>query len=430
MRIGFETETVEFKKTTGELKEGVISISSMLNKHGYCTLYFGVKNDGTVVGQEIGDNTLRDVSQMISTGIKAQVIPTITLELIDNKNVIKVEVRGSEQPYSAFGRYYIRSADEDKELNPKQLSKLLQDKFEADIITTIPSDNQELTFSQLQTLYAAKGLSINLDSFEKNLNLYNADGKYNLMAHLLSDQNDVSIKVVLFGGKDKNIIKQRNEYGFKCLILAMEQVLNYVQSLDTTNVKMTSHQRIDKDLFDFAVFKEAWVNACVHTKWQFKNPPAVYVFTDRIEIISTGGLSSNITNEEFYKGVSKPVNEKLQKIFGQLAYVEQTGHGIPLIINKYGRQAFTVMDNFLNVTIPFSVDNDSNNKAANLDVNLNESQEKIYNLLSEDPNITIAELEERLGYSNAYIRKIIKWLQENGLVERLGSRKSGSWIVR
>lgn len=430
MRIGFETETVEFKKTTGELKEGVISISSMLNKHGYCTLYFGVKNDGTVVGQEIGDSTLRDVSQMISTGIKAQVIPTITLELIDNKNVIKVEVRGSEQPYSAFGRYYIRSADEDKELNPKQLSKLLQDKFEADIITTIPSDNQELTFSQLQTLYAAKGLSINLDSFEKNLNLYNADGKYNLMAHLLSDQNDVSIKVVLFGGKDKNIIKQRNEYGFKCLILAMEQVLNYVQSLDTTNVKMTSHQRIDKDLFDFAVFKEAWVNACVHTKWQFKNPPAVYVFTDRIEIISTGGLSSNITNEEFYKGVSKPVNEKLQKIFGQLAYVEQTGHGIPLIINKYGRQAFTVMDNFLNVTIPFSVDNDSNNKAANLDVNLNESQEKIYNLLSEDPNITIAELEERLGYSNAYIRKIIKWLQENGLVERLGSRKSGSWIVR
>ena len=34
MNIGKETEQIEFKKSTGELKEGVISIASMLNKHG------------------------------------------------------------------------------------------------------------------------------------------------------------------------------------------------------------------------------------------------------------------------------------------------------------------------------------------------------------------------------------------------------------
>lgn len=38
-----ETETLEFKKSTGEIKEGVISLSSMLNKHGWGTLYFGIK---------------------------------------------------------------------------------------------------------------------------------------------------------------------------------------------------------------------------------------------------------------------------------------------------------------------------------------------------------------------------------------------------
>ena len=43
MNIGAETEWIEFKKTTGELKEGIISIASMLNKNGYGTLYFGVK---------------------------------------------------------------------------------------------------------------------------------------------------------------------------------------------------------------------------------------------------------------------------------------------------------------------------------------------------------------------------------------------------
>lgn len=45
--LGEETEQIEFKKSTGELKEGVISIASILNKHGSGKLYFGVKNDGT-----------------------------------------------------------------------------------------------------------------------------------------------------------------------------------------------------------------------------------------------------------------------------------------------------------------------------------------------------------------------------------------------
>ena len=46
MNIGHETETIEFKKSTGELKEGIISLSSMLNKHSDGAVYFGVKNNG------------------------------------------------------------------------------------------------------------------------------------------------------------------------------------------------------------------------------------------------------------------------------------------------------------------------------------------------------------------------------------------------
>ena len=64
MNIGKESERVEFKKSTGELKEGIISLSSMLNKHGACDLFFGVKNNGDVIGQEIGESTLRDISQI------------------------------------------------------------------------------------------------------------------------------------------------------------------------------------------------------------------------------------------------------------------------------------------------------------------------------------------------------------------------------
>ena len=102
MNLGFETETIEFKKTTGELRESIVSITSMLNKHGYGTVYYGVLDNGKIKGQEIGNRTLREISQAIANYIKPQIIPNITLELLDNKNVIKVVVNGYDKPYSAL----------------------------------------------------------------------------------------------------------------------------------------------------------------------------------------------------------------------------------------------------------------------------------------------------------------------------------------
>ena len=85
MNIGVETEKIEFKKTTGELREGITSLASMLNKNGYGILYFGVKDNGDVVGQQMGDRTLREISQAIANFIKPQIIPTIEHKLIDDQ---------------------------------------------------------------------------------------------------------------------------------------------------------------------------------------------------------------------------------------------------------------------------------------------------------------------------------------------------------
>ena len=53
VNIGSETEQIEYKKSIGELKEAMFSIAAILNKHQKGELYFGVKNDGTVIGQEV-----------------------------------------------------------------------------------------------------------------------------------------------------------------------------------------------------------------------------------------------------------------------------------------------------------------------------------------------------------------------------------------
>ena len=127
MKFGTETETVEFKKSTAELKEGCISIASMLNKHGVGTVYFGIAPNGIVKGQDITENTLREVSHRIGEAVKPSIFPTITKETYDDKDVVKVEVNGDNTPYSAFGRYYIRTADEDREIDPHELKRLFND---------------------------------------------------------------------------------------------------------------------------------------------------------------------------------------------------------------------------------------------------------------------------------------------------------------
>lgn len=423
MNLGFENEQIEYKKSTGELKEGMISLCSMLNKNGYAELYFGVKNNGDVVGQQIGDSSLRDISQAISVAIKPQVIPTIQAECIDDNNIIKVIVSGKEKPYSAYGKYYIRSADEDKELSPTQLKSLMTESY-SDNIVEIVAPQQDLQFSQLLSLYASNGLTLNTETFKSNLNLLTSNQKLNYMAYLLSDNNDISIKVVTFKGKNKNEIVKRNEYGYKCLLIAMNQVLDYVEAMNDTNIVVISHQREEQQKFNFSCFREAWINACVHNRWSKQTPPAVYIFDDRIEIISTGGLGYDFTTEEFYKGVSNPVNASLQKIFGQLGFVEQTGHGVPLIVDVYGKGSFDIMENFINVKIPFN----EIVKADNFD-NLSKKEKELLEELIKNPNVTVLELTKILGLGKSTINERITNLKKKGVIERVGSNKSGSWQI-
>ena len=430
MNIGVETEKKEFKKTTGELREGITSLASMLNKNGYGVLYFGVKDNGDVVGQQIGDRTLREISQAIANFIKPQVIPTIEHELMDDKDVIRIEVRGAEKPYSAYGRYYMRSADEDRELSPVALKELMDRQSSSDVLTLAIAPVQNLTFNKLKIAYVTAGLTVDQATFEDNASLKNNDGKYNLMAFMLADENDISIKVVTFAGKDKTELVKRNEYGGTCLVTAMDKVIDYMESINDTMVTMGSHRRQEEKLFDMASFKEAWQNACIHTKWDKGNPPAVYIFSDRIEIISTGGLPIDLNKEEFYKGISKPVNSKLQKIFGQLGYVEQTGHGIPLIISNYGKQAFDIMENFVNVTIPFNYEKRNSGEAEIRDkMNVNEAEQRVVEYIRQNSSITIKELVEVSGYSDGYVRKILAALKEKKIIERKGGNKVGKWIL-
>lgn len=73
-----ESETLELKKSTSEIKEAIVSIVSILNKHQHGELFFGIKNNGIVVGQNITEKTLRDVSKVIADNIEPKIYPHVS----------------------------------------------------------------------------------------------------------------------------------------------------------------------------------------------------------------------------------------------------------------------------------------------------------------------------------------------------------------
>ena len=124
--IGMETEQIEYKKTTGELKEAIISIVAILNKHGSGELYFGVRNNGDILGQVINDETLRKVSQAIRNHITPDIFPEITVKTFDDgKQTVYVKFSGDQQPYLAYNIARIRQADEDLVMSQEMYSELL-----------------------------------------------------------------------------------------------------------------------------------------------------------------------------------------------------------------------------------------------------------------------------------------------------------------
>ena len=57
-----EGPALEFKRSTGELKEGMRTLCAFLNGSGGMVL-FGVRPEGAIEGQTVSDQTLRDVAQ-------------------------------------------------------------------------------------------------------------------------------------------------------------------------------------------------------------------------------------------------------------------------------------------------------------------------------------------------------------------------------
>lgn len=57
------------------------------------------------------------------------------------------------------------------------------------------------------------------------------------------------------------------------------------------------------------------------------------------------------------------------------------------------------------------------------------SNQKILSSIRLNPSVTIRELQEETGLSESGVKKVIRQLKADGLIQRVGGAKGGLWKV-
>lgn len=155
----------------------------MINKHGHGEVYFGVDDDGLVVGQIITNSAIKDLSETIYRDIEPRIIPTLEVMNLDGKNVLKVAFYGSNKPYNAHGKFLIRVGTQNRKMSRDELIKLVQDNnYSFDLARAIgksKKNSKNIKFSYIERLsFASRKQSIRILESQREKVIYNLSTFY------------------------------------------------------------------------------------------------------------------------------------------------------------------------------------------------------------------------------------------------------------
>lgn len=455
LNIPVEEQNMYIESDHIELKEKyndnfVREVVSFLNADGG-NIYIGIRDDGKVIGAQNVDSTLKQISDCITDQIQPSPRNEIKTEINydDGVPVIVVKVCKGIRPIYCVRKYgfsskgcLIRIGSTCKEMTSAEIQyRYRQQLIDGDAMLQVPARYAPLSFDMMKILLTGRGLHINENAFDASFNLKCPDGRYNLMAEILSDHNMVPLIFVKFSGTDKTSISQRSDYGTQSILLGYQKLKDRLTAENICRTDTTVRPRIDRYLYDMNCVNEALVNMIVHNDWTITEP-LVSFYSDRVVFTSHGGLPHGMTEEEFFEGVSHPRNSVLMRIFLNLGIVEHTGHGVPVIVRKYGREAFSIHNTYVNVTIPFdrevmaSVSKIGNDAGTDVGLDrtvqgdaMTENEQNTILEVIKNPRITYSELAKETGLSRRTVSRVMAALVLKNYIERVGNNKSGYWKV-
>lgn len=466
-----ENEVIEFKKTTGELKEGIISIVAILNKHQSGKLYFGIKDNGEIIGQEVSSKTIREVSKAISENIEPRIYPIVNKIKLDEKECILVEFEGEDIPYLAFGRAYMRVGDEDRQLSMKEIRKIILKeeneigKWESKVSDyTIADIDEELLKEFVEKGRRAKRINFpytNKEEILKKLSLVNKNNELLNAGYILFAKDaKLEMQMAIFATETKLTFLDIDQV-FGNIFELIEIGEGYIRKNIKwpVNFKSGSMERIEIPEIPLEAIRESIINSLIHR--DFRNPKSneVAIYKDRVEIFNPGEFPEGYKPEDFIEGEgSIPRNPLIANTLYLSKDIEKWGSGFRRITEACKESnvkvKFEIRKNGFMVIFYRKTDeelynltqnekNDAKNVALNeenvaLNVALQLKEKypelrKVYidiiEKIAKNKYITQEQIASELDKTRNSIYRNIKTLKDMGILERLGSKKNGYWKI-
>lgn len=165
-----------------------------------------------------------------------------------------------------------------------------------------------------------------------------------------------------------------------------------------------------------------------------KTNPAKLIIEKDIMKTENANRAKMIGKIDFKTYEPYPKNPKIAKFFKEIGLADELGSGVRNIV-KYtkiysGGVPELKEDDIFRAIIPLEENYSENpNYTENYTENLNETQQKIIRLIKEKPEITQKMLVKELNLSRPAIALNIKYLKDNGHIERIGSDRKGYWKI-
>ena len=428
-------------------------------------IIFGV-DDKTleVVGMDTDSifQTIDAITNAISDSCEPTILPDITLQTVEDKTVIVVEIfPGKMRPYYIKSKgmvsgTYVRSSGTTRPVADYMLKELILEGqnryYDCEVcegLTITPEDIERLCAEMKATAIRntlTEGEKLNVKDVTQNVLiswgvLAEKEGAVvptNAYA-LLTGQARFQpvIQCAVFKGKDRAYFVDRREFEGS-IQDQMEAAFQYV--LEKINRGMRIQGMYRQDMYELPVdsVREMIANSVAHRSYLEPGNIQVALFDDRLEVTSPGMLLNGVSIKKMKEGYSKPRNRAIASAFSYMKIIEKWGSGIPRILrecSEYGlpEPEFIDFDGDFRVNmyrqLPEKDWSHTDDTKHDTNDTISENDTKILNLIRENPSITQAELREKLQVSIVTVKRLMADLQKRGLIERQGSSRKGKWII-
>ena len=428
-------------------------------------ILIGIDDFGKVVG--LDDDDIRRINQLIGNVINTHVLPPIyplvTIENIENKKILLLKIdEGVNKPYSTNSGIYLTKAGSDKrKISPQELRRLFAESKNLfpDEEVVYGSSIEDIELSKLKNFLKEDNIEmfnrlnrneLVLETLLANLELLR-DDKLTLAGVLLFSQNPQRFKpsfyvdCCYFDGNDISVTKFISKKTIKGTFdeIFEDSMRFIVSQLRVYQVEKDFNSNGELEIKE-EVLTELIVNALVHRDYYINSSIKIFMFHNRVEIITPGKLVNSLTVEKIKNGIAIQRNPILSSICKSLLPYTGYGSGIKRVLALNPDVEFindTEMQQFKSIIYrkklgvnqkELGVREDKlgvQDEKLGVKQKLSKNRQIILDIIKENRNITISLLSKKVGISTTAIENNIKFLKERDLLRRVGSDKAGHWEV-